>query len=129
LEILGVDQTGSVYLVRRVEDSWQGQAIRQDPNDPLYAVIAGDFLPSREGDEILTAGESGTITMLTLKFTGDFTGDGRANFEDFAGVALYWGQNERSVDVAPWPYGDGIVNMLDVAMLTDQWLGEAYWVE
>jgi hypothetical protein len=50
LEILGVDQTGSVYLVQRTADSWQGRTIWQDPNGPLYAVTAGDFLPGREGE-------------------------------------------------------------------------------
>lgn len=63
LEILGVDQTGSVYLVRRVGDSWHGQAIWQDAN-PLYAVIVCDLLPQRSGAEILVAGEAGTVTLL-----------------------------------------------------------------
>ncbi len=64
LEILGVDQTGSVYLVRRVGDVWSGQVIWQDAH-PLYAVAVGDFLPQRPGDEILVTGESGIVTLLT----------------------------------------------------------------
>lgn len=127
LEILGVDHTGSVYLVGRVGDNWQRQVIWQDPNNPLYAIIAGDFLPARRGDEVLVAGESGIITLLALKFT-DFTGDGMVNLQDFAELAGYWGQNEPSVDVAPWPYGDGTVNMLDLAVLTDSWLANTYCI-
>ena len=62
-EILGVDETGSVYFVQRTGETWKGQVIWQD-SEPLYAVTVGDFLPDRGGDEILVAGESGTITML-----------------------------------------------------------------
>ena len=122
LEILGVDYTGSIYLVRRIEDTWQ------DPNS-LYAVIAGDFLPARSGDEILVAGESGTITLLTLTFTDNLTGDGKVNFQDFAELANYWKQSEPSADIGPWPIGDGVVNMLDVRVLAEDWLQAAYWVE
>lgn len=128
LEILGVDYTGSVYLVRRVEETWQGHVIWQDPNS-LYAVIAGDFLPARSGDEILVAGEAGRITLLTLTFTDSIAGDGTVNFGDFAEVARYWRQDEPSADIGPWPIGDGIVNMLDLAVLAEDWLQAAYWVE
>jgi len=128
LEILGVDYTGSVYLVRRVEDTWQGQVIWKDV-DSLYAVIVGDFLPARAGDEILVAGESGTITLLTLTFPDSLTGDGRVNFQDFAELANYWQQSEPSADIGPWPIGDGAVDFLDVAVLADNWLETAYWTE
>ena len=63
LEILGVDHTGSVYLVRRDGEAWQGQVIWQDAG-PLYAVEACDVLPQRSGDEILVAGEKGIVTLL-----------------------------------------------------------------
>jgi hypothetical protein len=66
-EILGVDSTGSVYLVRRLAPNiWQGEVIWQDMAGPLHAVIAGDFLPDRPGVEILVAGQSGTATLLML---------------------------------------------------------------
>lgn len=76
LEILGVDQTGSVYLVRRTGETWQGHVIWQD-SGPLYAVTVGDFLPRRSGDEILVAGESGTITLLIPTFRGSLIGNGK----------------------------------------------------
>ena len=63
LEILGVDHTGSVYLVRRDGEDWQGRVIWQDAG-PLYAVVACDVLPQRSGEEILVTGEGGTITLL-----------------------------------------------------------------
>jgi hypothetical protein len=128
LEILGVDYTGSVYLVRHVEESWQGQVIWQDSNS-LYAVIAGDFSPARSGDEILVAGESGTIILLTPTFADSLVDDGIVNFRDFAELACYWLVNERAADIGPWPVGDGIVDMLDVAVVAENWLQTAYWAE
>ncbi|MHC4165551.1 MAG: hypothetical protein ACYSWQ_01185 [Planctomycetota bacterium] len=76
LEILGVDETGSVYLVQRIGDAWEGQVIWQD-SEPLYAVTVGDFLPQRSGDEILVAGKSGAITMLIPTHRGYFPGNER----------------------------------------------------
>ncbi len=76
LEILGVDNTGSVYLVQRIGETWQGQVIWQD-SEPLYAVTVGDFLPRRSGDEILVAGESGTITLVVLTFRSSLIGNGK----------------------------------------------------
>jgi len=71
LEILGVDETGSAYLVQRIGETWQGQVIWQD-SEPLYAVTVGDYLPGRSGDEILVAGKSGAITMLVPRLRGFF---------------------------------------------------------
>ena len=65
LEIVGVDETGSIYLVRQEAGVWEGQSIGGDADDPLHAVLAGDFVPALTGEEILVAGESGTITLLT----------------------------------------------------------------
>ncbi|MHC4323915.1 MAG: hypothetical protein ACYSUX_06550, partial [Planctomycetota bacterium] len=79
LEILGVDETGSVYLVQRVGETWQGNVIWQD-SEPLYAVAVGDFLPGRIGDEILVAGKSGTITILIQRLRGIFPGNDKPGF-------------------------------------------------
>jgi hypothetical protein len=131
LEIVGVDETGSVYLVWRDKDTWQGRVIWQDTSGALYAVVCGDFLLNRRGDEILVAGESGTVTMLTLSFADSLSGDGIVNFKDFAKLSNYWQQTEpcADADIGPWPIGDGVVNMLDLAVLADSWLQTAYWVE
>lgn len=64
VEIVGVDETGSVYLVWRDESTWQGKAIWQDPIGPVNAVLIGDFDPSHNGNEILVGGVSGALTLL-----------------------------------------------------------------
>jgi len=41
----------------------------------------------------------------------DFNADGKVNFEDYSKLAQFWLQNESSVDIAPLPFGDGIVDI------------------
>lgn len=61
-EILGVDASGSVYLVQRLTNQWHGSVLWRDTN-ALYAVQAADLLPT-PGDEVVVAGESGAVTLL-----------------------------------------------------------------
>lgn len=121
LEIMGVDDTGSVYLVDYNGVSWQGRTIWQDTNG-LYAVVVGDFLPDWGNDEILVAGESGRVTMLSIEFKGDFTADGKVDSKDFAEMANSWFSSDAQIDVAPWPDGDGIVNLSELRFIADEWL-------
>lgn len=84
LEILGVDASGSVYLVRRLaRNIWEGTVIWQSVTSPLHAVIAGDFLPDRPGDEILVAGQAGTATLLMRASPVDFDRDGDVDLDDY----------------------------------------------
>ena len=55
--------------------------------------------------------------------SGDFDSSGIINFGDFATLALYWMENEPSVDIAPWG-GDCVIDYLDVKALMDNWLYE-----
>ena len=41
---------------------------------------------------------------------------------DFSKLGQYWQQNEPSVDIAPLPLGDSVVNLEDIAVLADTWL-------
>lgn len=58
--------------------------------------------------------------------TGDFTGNGNVNLEDFAKLALYWLEDESSVDIRPLPNGDSVVDFLDLSVLTEHWLEDFY---
>ena len=80
LEILGVDASGSVYMVRRVaQGMWQGTVIWQSMTGPLHAVVAGDLVPQLPGNEILVAGQSGTVTLLTRVISSESDPDGGAD--------------------------------------------------
>ena len=53
---------------------------------------------------------------------GDFSGDGKVNFKDFAMLAQYWGQSNATVDIAPIPVPDGVVDLKDLSILCENWL-------
>jgi hypothetical protein len=62
----------------------------------------------------------------------DFNGDGIVDMKDFSKLGQHWGQDEPSVvDVGPMPWGDGRVDIHDIAALVEQWLTYpgtvAYW--
>ena len=61
---------------------------------------------------------SDTISRL------DFTGDGNVNLKDFSRFAQYYSQDEPSIDVAPLPFGDDIVDYKELAAIAADWLIE-----
>lgn len=56
---------------------------------------------------------------------GDFTRDGRVDFEDFAMFAESWLAEEEFIDIAP-DEPDGIVNFLDFSAFAQHWLETWY---
>lgn len=70
LEIAGVDDTGRVYLAWRGAAGWRGGTVWRDPAGPLHAVVVGEFDAEAPGEEILVAGQAGTLTLLSH---GDLT--------------------------------------------------------
>ncbi|GAI92515.1 unnamed protein product, partial [marine sediment metagenome] len=80
---------------------------------------------SADGSTIVGYGNNGAWIATITKpgyFTGDLTGDREVNFEDFAKVARYWGQDEFSVDIMPPPSGDGVVDFQDLSIVVEHWL-------
>jgi len=61
----------------------------------------------------------------------DFNGDEIVDFKDFSRLAQYWGQNELSVDIGPMAWGDGRVDIQDLAVFAENWLFDfsliAHW--
>ena len=52
----------------------------------------------------------------------DFSGDGKVNFKDFSILAQCMSGNEASVDLAPPPFGDGVIDRRDVGVFLEHWL-------
>jgi len=52
----------------------------------------------------------------------DFNRDGNVNLRDFSRLARYWKQNQPAVDIGPMAWGDGVVDIQDVAVLVEYWL-------
>jgi len=55
----------------------------------------------------------------------DFYRDERINFRDFVRLAEHWRDANSTVDVAPWPAGDGAVDFNDLSALMRHWLEDA----
>jgi hypothetical protein len=70
LEIAGVDQSGHVYLVWRESGEWHGETVWTDTGSPLYAVAACDVDAGSPGDDMLVAGQSGELILLSRVLTG-----------------------------------------------------------
>ena len=61
-EILGVDGSGSVYIVRKIANQWQSSVLWLDTK-ALHGVLAADLIPL-PGNEVIVAGASGAVTLL-----------------------------------------------------------------
>jgi hypothetical protein len=59
----------------------------------------------------------------------NFNGDDTVDLKDFSRLAHYWGQNESSVDMGPMPWGDGSVDIQDMAVWAEYYLKEVFPVE
>jgi len=51
----------------------------------------------------------------------DFNADGSINTDDLLILIGYWGQNEPLCDIAPLPYGDGVVDIKDLEVFMSYW--------
>jgi len=55
---------------------------------------------------------------------GDFEPDGDVDFADFDWMMSFWLTNEPSVDIGgPGTQADGIINLFDFAIITENWTG------
>jgi hypothetical protein len=52
----------------------------------------------------------------------DFSGDGKVDLKDFSILAQYLNSNESSIDVAPPPFGDGVVDHKDLGVFVENYL-------
>ena len=53
---------------------------------------------------------------------GDLNEDGRTDFRDFSRLARDLSQQQSLADIAPLPAGDGRTDLLDLALLAENWL-------
>lgn len=66
---------------------------------------------------------SGPIWSFTTESVlGDFEPDCDVDLNDLAELVRYWLKDEPSVDIAPYPTGDGIINFKDFAAFAENWL-------
>ena len=116
---------GDMWMTRRASLSapWQAPANL----GPKVNSAAHDCLPrlSPDGQTLYFFTErDGTFDNWRAAIIPivDFNGDKIVNLKDFSRLAQYWGQNESSVDIGPMAWGDGVVDIHDVAVLVEYWL-------
>ena len=132
-----IDEEGNIYLTKSgvaVFDS-SGKSIEtiSVPEGTTNVTFGGP-----EGKTLyITAG--GSLYSLQMRVKGaslspDFNADERVDFLDYTNLVQSWKKDDPNVDLGPTTLGDGIIDMRDVAILADNWLGEflpkglkAYW--
>jgi hypothetical protein len=105
----------------RIRDLWQ---------DPCGGIVFGGDtystnLPTSDDvfqDSYVGNGDSYVAKFNLLVRDVDFSGDGKVNFEDYSKLAQYWSQDESTVDIAPPPFGDYMVDFKDVGVFVESWL-------
>jgi alpha-tubulin suppressor-like RCC1 family protein len=110
---IAADQTHSLALrtdgsIACWGDNYFGQVTPPGGND--YMVIAGCWRNSL------------AIKMANRQACGDFDRDADVDLDDLTALASYWLGTKPKFDIAPSPRRDGIVNMLDLAILAENWL-------
>lgn len=122
LEIVAVDDPGFAYLVQHDGSGWSGEPLWQDPGGGLYAVVAADFLPQAPGEEIVVAGASGTITLISRSPAGDINCDGAVDIVDLLAVLGAWGPCPSPPTPCPADVDqDGAVSVLDLLTILGNW--------
>ena len=106
-----------------LSDPWQPAVnlgpMVNGPADNYYPRISpdGSTLYYSEGlGGILENWQAPILPVVDLY--PDFT----VEMKDFSKLAQYWGQDEPSVDIGPMPWGDGVVDIQDLAVLLGYWL-------
>ena len=96
-----------------------------DAGDNTYVTEPNDLA----GNDRIVDGDcngSDIVDMGAYEFTsayyGDFDADCAVDFVDYAILSDYWLTGEPSVDIAPQPAGDGIVDERDLDILCENWL-------
>jgi len=121
-----------------VTDTWTTQSPMQQKRlmpfvgsigDKVY-VIGGSY-PDSQGQPIIL---STTEEFDPFPLIVDFNGDGIVDSADMCIIVDYWGTDEPFCDIAPPPFGDGIVDVQDLILLSEHLFEEilppgcvAYW--
>ncbi|MCF7974286.1 MAG: LamG domain-containing protein [Phycisphaerae bacterium] len=100
---------------------------QNEPAQPLISVVdatyaeGGIALYSEWSSATFRWVEVITDTVEPTEPVVDFNGDGTVDITDLVRMIESWGQEDPTVDIAPHPGGDSIVNVDDLEMLMSFW--------
>ena len=97
----------------------------------LYTALldAGHLFPDGIHPNAAGAGvmaETIAACLLGVRFRPDFNDDWQVDLDDLLVLIEHWGQEEPALDLAPVPFGDGVVDANDLAALMQYWQRELY---
>jgi len=119
VEIRLIDATDAVTSVSddsiHIDIILSGQTVTS--NDTFKVIV--DSSQSIEPDRF-----TWELIYHDIYLRGDINGDRKIDFTDLMMLACQWLEPPGipSADIAPPPFGDGIVNMLDFALFAENWL-------
>jgi hypothetical protein len=119
------------------DDVRQGQFnVDEDSGHPFATdgarLVLADDLPMNADDlHVSAAGQfelgirfADALASVATADATDFNADGRIDGADVSVLVDHWHQNEPAYDVAPPPFGDGIVDVQDLIVVADHLLWE-----
>ncbi len=109
--------------------------------DGARLVMADDLPMSSDNLHVSAAGQielgirfADALASVVSASAVDFNTDGKVDKEDVSLLIDYWHQDEPTHDIAPPPFGDGIVDVQDLIVVADHLFQEipptdliAYW--
>jgi len=111
----------SVEQYDPVMDKWTTAADMPTPRWGLCTTAANGKIYAM-GGRTAQGSIFSTVEEYNLNpLSSDFNGDGFVNIKDLLRLIESWGQDDPLVDIAPPPFGDGIVDALDLEVLMSYW--------
>ena len=139
-QVLPVALTGYDYRdqVRRGQLDVDEDSGRFFATDGARLVLADDLPMNADNLHISAAGQielgirfADAIGSVVAASAVDFNGDGIVDSADMCMMVDYWHTDEPFFDIAPAPFGDGIVDVLDLIVLSEHLFtypgAVAYW--
>ncbi|MFN0137530.1 MAG: hypothetical protein ACKVS9_15605 [Phycisphaerae bacterium] len=115
-QIVGVDYTGRAHLVWHDPPGWRSQLVHSGA-DPLLAVAIGDFAPSCPTPQVVIAGNSGALWLLTPTPEGDLDSNLAVDLGDLATLLSNFGMSAGARYEQGDADADGDVDLQDLARL------------
>jgi len=141
LENVQLELTGVSSNMTLVAPPYTGTFSNIDPNGSALSENTCTFRVDRS--EIIESGQiewdstyqivdicgiqqqaSTSVILFDPIVLGDITGEGEVNSEDLKQMAEDWLQSGSLADIYPPPYGDGVVDFRDFALLAENWGAE-----
>jgi hypothetical protein len=88
--------------------------------DKIYAIGGSYPDPQNPAEPVMPSSVEEYDTGLGIS-SPDFNGDGTVDIKDLLRIIQSWGRDDPPADIAPLPFGDGVVDALDLELLMSYW--------